>query len=221
MGVAKSRVFCPACGLQVEPALGMEGDFRTVSCSLCDLLLESKPMDGTPAAAAAAAGPAHTDAAMPVATGVTAAGALETVMAAEDTEGIRKMLVRLLGERGIARNVVAAANGEELLVQHHRFLAAGKPINLVVLDVNMPILNGINTAIAIRAAERAWGTTPCPILFFTSTLCDETFKRVLQFTAPAKYLNKGAEGTPEQFAERLVQVLQRLLNPGTVTVPSL
>lgn len=205
MGVAKSRVFCPACGMQVEPALGIEGDFRTVSCSLCDLLLESKPMDG--------AAPAPPPTLQPTPMSANPA-ALDTVMAAEDTDGIRKMLVRLLGERAIARNVVAASNGEELLVQHHRYLAASKPVNLVVLDVNMPILNGINTAIAIRAAERAWNAQPAPILFFTSTLCDETFKRVLQFTAPAKYLNKGAEGAPEEFAERLVQVLQRLLNPG-------
>lgn len=202
MGVAKNRVFCPACGMNVEPALGMEGDIRTVSCSLCDLLLDG---GGPPPAAAAV----PTDAA----TG-TANAALETVMAAEDTDGIRKMLVRLLGEKGIARNVIAAANGEELLVHHHQYLAAGKAPQLVILDVNMPILNGINTAIAIRAAERAWGAAPAPILFFTSTLCDETFKRVLQFTAPAKYLNKGAEGTPEQFAARLVEVLQRLLIPG-------
>lgn len=205
MAVAKNRVFCPACGMQVEPALGMEDDVRTISCSLCDLLLESKPAPGAVAAAPVAAGDQATGA---------ATAALETVMAAEDTEGIRKMLVRLLGERGIARNVIAASNGEELLVHHHQYLAAGKAAQLVILDVNMPILNGINTAIAIRAAERAWGATPAPILFFTSTLCDETFKRVLQFTSPAKYLNKGAEGTPEQFAERLVQVLQQLLLPA-------
>jgi CheY-like chemotaxis protein len=202
--VAKNRVFCPACGLQVEPALGMEGDVRTVSCSLCDLVLESKPAPGASTAVQAVG---------------TAAAKLETVMAAEDTEGIRKMLVRLLGERGIAHNVVASPNGEELLVEHHRLLAAGKSAQLVILDVNMPILNGINTAIAIRAAERAYGSTPVPILFFTSQLCDETFKRVLQFTAPAKYLNKGAEGPPEQFAERLVQVLQRLLNPQPGAAP--
>lgn len=210
MGVAKNRVFCPACGMQVEPALGMEEDVRTISCSLCDLLLESKPAPGAVSA--------------PVAAGDHATGAatsiLDTVMAAEDTDGIRKMLVRLLGERGIARNVVAASNGEELLVHHHQYLAAGKPAQLVILDVNMPILNGINTAIAIRAAERAWGVAPTPILFFTSTLCDETFKRVLQFTAPAKYLNKGAEGTPEEFAERLIQVLQRLLQPAAGAAPA-
>ena len=192
--------------MNVEPALGMEGNYKTVSCSMCDLLLESKPMEGAP--------DTPPPPAPPTATSGASSTLLETVMAAEDTEGIRKMLVRLLGERGIARNVVAAGTGEELLVQHGRYLASGTPVNLVILDVNMPILNGINTAIGIRAAERAWGTTPVPILFFTSTLCDETFKRVLQFTAPAKYLNKGAEGTPEQFAERLVQVLTRLLNPS-------
>ncbi len=204
MALSKSRVFCPACGLMVEPALGIEGEYRTISCSMCDLLLESKPNpdEEAPPVVRGTAAPSNPAATLPL------------VMAAEDTDGIRKTLVKLLGERGIAQNVVAAANGEEFLTRYHESIARGQAPNLLILDVNMPILNGINAAIGVRAAERAYSSPPCPILFFTSTQCDDSFKRVLQFTAPARYLNKGAEGTPEQFAERLIQVLQRLLNPS-------
>lgn len=202
MALSKSRVFCPACGMMVEPALGIEGEYRTISCSMCDLLLESKPNPDSPTAPPPQAAPENPNA------------TLGLVMAAEDTDGIRKTLVKLLSERGIAKQVVAAANGEELLTRYHQSVAAGQPPALLILDVNMPILNGINAAIGIRAAERAYGSPACPILFFTSAQCDDTFKSVLQFTAPARYLNKGAEGTPEQFAERLVVVLQRLLHPS-------
>ncbi|HVO31287.1 MAG TPA: response regulator, partial [bacterium] len=186
MEVSKSRVFCPACGLKVEPALGMEGDHKTISCSLCDLLLESRASDA-PAPAAAPAGAFSGMAPMPP------PSALQTVIAAEDTEPILRSLVDLLTRRGIAKNVLPAANGEDCLIQYHRALAHGMVPQLLVLDVNMPILNGINAAIAVRAAERAFGiTTPTPVLFFTASTCDESFKRVLQFTAPARYLNKGA-----------------------------
>lgn len=210
--VSKSRVFCPACGLQVEPALGIEGDHRTISCSLCDLLLESRPAnDAAPSAPAVMTAPAA-----PAQFGT----ALQTVIAAEDTEGILRELVKLLGERGIARTVLPAKNGEECLIQYHRAVAAGQIPQLAILDVQMPILNGINAAIAIRAAERAAGIqTPTAILFFTATTCDDSFKRVLQFTAPARYLNKGAPGTAAEFAERLVQVLLRLMQPGA-TAPA-
>lgn len=224
VALSKSRVFCPACGLQVEPALGMEGDYRTVSCSMCDLLLESKPNPDAPppppiVTGSVAQAPAMRAPAVAPTGGI--ATRLDTVMAAEDTDGIRKMLVKLLMDRGIARNVIAAANGEELLIGYHRAVAAGQPVNLLILDVNMPILNGINAAIGVRAAERAASLPPTPILYFTSALCDESFKRVLQFTAPARYLNKGAEGTPEQFAERLVAVLASLLNmPGSAPLPA-
>ncbi len=204
----------------------MEGDYRTVSCSMCDLLLESKPNPDAPPPPLVTGSvvqqppPVMRTPAVAPPAGM-AATRLDTVMAAEDTDGIRKMLVKLLMERGIARNVVAAANGEELLIGYHKAMAAGQPVNLLILDVNMPILNGINAAIGVRAAERAASMQPTPILYFTSTLCDESFKRVLQFTAPARYLNKGAEGTPEQFAERLVAVLASLLNmPGAAPLPA-
>lgn len=188
----------------------MEGDHKTISCSLCDLLLESRAAD---APASAAPG---TPAAFSGMAPMPAPSTLQTVIAAEDTEPILRSLVDLLTRRGIAKNVLPAANGEECLVQYHRALAHGMVPQLLILDVNMPILNGINAAIAVRAAERAFGiTTPTPVLFFTASACDESFKRVLQFTAPARYLNKGAPGTPAEFAERLVQVLARLFPSAT------
>lgn len=206
----------------------MEGDYKTVSCSLCDLLLESKPNPdahhgageiidlATPAGAQPAI--QNRPAGREVPTQMPAM--LQTVIAAEDTEGILRQLTKTLTERSIAKSVLPALNGEECLIQYHRAVAAGNIPQLLILDVNMPILNGINAAIAVRAAERASGTTtPTPILFFTSTACDDSFKRVLQFTAPARYLNKGAPGSPQEFAERLVQVLIRLLNPAAAGAP--
>ena len=143
------------------------------------------------------------------------------MIAAEDTEGILRQLTKTLVDRKIAQSVLPALNGEECLIHYHRAMAQGRVPQLIILDVNMPILNGINAAIAIRAAERAAASAnPTPILFFTSTLCDDSFKRVLQFTAPARYLNKGAQGTPQEFADRLVQVLLRLLNPATAGAPT-
>ena len=207
----------------------MEGDYKTVSCSLCDLLLESKPNPDARHGAGEVIDLATPAGARPAIQNRPPAGRelptqmpamLQTVIAAEDTEGILRQLSKTLTERSIAKSVLPALNGEECLIQYHRAVAAGQTPQLLILDVNMPILNGINAAIAIRAAERASGTSnPTPILFFTSTACDDSFKRVLQFTAPARYLNKGAPGSPQEFAERLVQVLIRLLDPNAAGAP--
>ena len=193
----------------------MEGNYKTLSCSVCDLLLESRLDSVPPAPVTAASGPATP---APVWAAPAGAALLETVIAADDTEGILRSLTKTLADRGIARTVLPAANGVECLIHYHQSVAAGRTPQLVILDVNMPILNGINAAIGLRAAERASGVTaPVPILFFTSTPCDDSFKRVLQFTSPARYLNKGAAGTAQEFADRLVAVLLRLLNPAAAS----
>ena len=62
----------------------------------------------------------------------------------------------------------------------------------------MPVVNGVNAAIAMRAIEKGYDLKkPIPILFFTAKQCDETFKKVLSYTTPAKYINKGTGTSPD------------------------
>lgn len=75
----------------------------------------------------------------------------------------------------------------------------------------MPILNGVNAAIAMRAAEKGLDIRPVPILFFTARKCDENFPKVLDYCKPAQYVNKGVSSTPELLASRVTQVVKMLL----------
>lgn len=201
------HAFCPSCGGNVECEVSQVGNKRQVRCRNCKFLVSEKevaapqPMDfQVPDAAAAAAaqpGPAMRQ--------------LGTVLSAEDTPAIRNALQHLLVSRGVAKKVVSVEHGFDALIAFHQAMRSNVKLDLLVFDVNMPILDGINAAVCVRAAEKATGTPPHPILFFTSNICDEPFRKALEYLAPARYLNKGTGSSGAELGERLVAVLQNLL----------
>lgn len=190
------HAFCPSCGGNVACDVKVEGTQKRVVCRGCHFVVEERRV------AASAAEPA------PAARGRTGPG---TVLSAEDDVMLRTMLQDVLVERGLAKNVVAVANGFEALVAFHKATQASAPIDLIMLDVNMPILDGINAALCIRAAEKAAGGAKHPLLFFTSNLIDERFRRALEYLSPARYINKGAAGSGPDLGDRLVAVVRSLV----------
>ena len=130
---------------------------------------------------------------------------------AEDTKLLREMLKDQFVSEGVSKKVIDCADGEAFLEQAAGVYARGDNLGLVVLDANMPILDGYRAALALRAMERGLGReTPVPILFFTGVPCDEAFRKVLERCAPARYVNKGADADPAELVTRIKSVLQGL-----------
>ena len=137
---------------------------------------------------------------------------LQYVIAAEDSPLLLKTIGNMIQAKGISKEVESCINGEEFITKVTERMKQNQAVSLAILDVAMPILNGINAAIIFRAVEKGFGKKRfTPILFFTSYKCDDTFKKVLKYAAPAKYINKGTGSSPDQFAERLFQVIHQLL----------
>jgi CheY-like chemotaxis protein/rubredoxin len=182
------KLFCPSCGEEVEYFVMLQEGDEIFHCSVCGLILQpEKPKE-------------------------VKIKTLQSVIAAEDSQILLKTLSQMLVEKRITREVEACINGEEFITKVMERSKKNQPISLAILDVAMPILNGINAAVIFRAIEKGFdkkGKTP--ILFFTSYRCDDTFKKVLKYCAPAKYINKGTGSSPEEFAERLYQVVSQLL----------
>ena len=183
--------YCPSCGETVETLALMRGGVEEKGCSFCGLLLREGKDDE------------------PVST-------YGVVLSADDMPFICDRVASMMMERKLATEVITSENGEVFLEKLARRFAHNDPVDLVILDVQMPILSGVHAAVSLRALEKAYKRTSLvPIIFFTANRCDATFQKVLKYCHPATYLNKGAGGdTPtEDFAERLYHVV-RIISEG-------
>jgi CheY-like chemotaxis protein len=138
---------------------------------------------------------------------VIAAGRYRSVVIADDSSTMRMLLQRALEKAGLGQDIRVCDNGEQFVEAVAEKLSTGSVMDLVILDVEMPVLNGYCAGIVFRAMERAYKLAPAPILFFSSRVCDETFKKALQHCAPALYLNKGVGASLEQMAARVTAML--------------
>ncbi len=70
------------------------------------------------------------------------------MLVAEDTRGIQFLLQRMLD--GVVAYVHVVSNGQEALDELQRAEAAGEPYDLVLMDMQMPILNGFDATRRLR-----------------------------------------------------------------------
>ena len=166
--------YCPACGKDVNTysSLNFDSDSpgEAECCIHCGMVIEDSDEVREP----------H----------------VETVLMAEDSIMMREVLQDVLIEKRIAEKVIPCNDGAEFITAFTNMLIEKKGASLVVLDVSMPKLNGINAAVALRSIEKSFVVNHVPILFFTAHICDDTFKKVLAYCKPAYYLNKGAKSNP-------------------------
>jgi CheY-like chemotaxis protein len=181
--------YCPACGTTGPSASSRRDDRNVVECASCGLTLDtSRPTPWQP---------------------------IGEVLVADDSDLLRVAVEDILLDKKLARAVTGAKNGQDLLELFTQRLRDGRPAELVMLDVKMPIMNGFNAAIALRAIERAFGVTGgVPILFFSAQACDATARKVVDFVGRAIYVNKDASPNLAALAQRLEQVLVNVLTKG-------
>jgi CheY-like chemotaxis protein len=116
---------------------------------------------------------APVEAAAPV-TPAAAAGRGLSVLVAEDNE-INALLMRsLLGRLG--HHAVITTNGEAALESWQAARSAGTPYDLVLMDIQMPRLDGIETTKRIRSCEAGQPGRQTPILALTAnTLVEDRY----------------------------------------------
>jgi len=181
------KKYCPSCGGYVTAYTMMTGGGEIERCEVCSATLEDS-------------------------TAPPPVEPLDNVIVVEDTALLREIISDILKNHRMTKNVVNCVNGSNFLSAFTGMLLKNSKVGLVILDVNMPIMNGANAAIAMRAVERAFSLgRPVPILFFTVKQCDEQFRKLLKFCSPAMYINKGQSATPLQMQERVDKVVVQLL----------
>ena len=200
------RAWCSSCQADVEivtVSMGTEGIDRP-RCSNCGAYLdEEKPAGREFSLAEDEQAPVFSSDSIAIPT-------FKTVMVVGYRDDVRSLIVEQMTQKNLAREIIPCINGEEMIIQVIASLQQGKngAMNLILLDVPMPFLNGINAAIGLRALERTYsGHKPFPLIFLTRKPCDDTFKKVIKFLAPAKYAGLGPSDSPADLAPRLGRII--------------
>lgn len=119
---------------------------------------------------------------------------------------------KVLTERQLAGEVVTADSGMEFLTLFVERLSSAQPLRLAILGTPMPHLDGLSTALAMRAVERSFPLhEPTPIIFLYPAWTDDPLRGLISLCQPALYLSR--EGNPEesQLGERINQAVTHLL----------
>jgi CheY-like chemotaxis protein len=129
------------------------------------------------------------------------------VLFADDSEFIRNIIQDLLAEKKLADDILSFENGLELTSAFSKLIAEQKPVDVAILDINMPVMDGLSAARIIRAVESQNNVPSTPIAFFSSVKADENLRTQMEMLAPANYVNKGKDPDPQSIAERVEQLL--------------
>lgn len=133
------------------------------------------------------------------------------ILTAEDSKFIRDLIKDALLRKELTKEVLAFENGSELVAAFSRRVSASQPVDMFILDLNMPVMDGIATARTIRALEGQHRLHKMPILFFSSARATDDLKKQLSLFTPAVYMNKGSDSAPARLAERVDQLINYIV----------
>ncbi|HEY5227166.1 MAG TPA: response regulator [Opitutaceae bacterium] len=116
-----------------------------------------------------------------------------SILLVDDEAHIRKFISLLLRHLGVSR-ILEAPNGSEALEVYKR-----ETPDLVMLDVNMPIMDGIETLRALKAIN-----PDCVVVMLTSLANRQTIDEAVALGA-ANYIRKDAP--PEEIGRALADTI--------------
>jgi len=182
------NLYCPSCGVDVKPISTYVGEKKVWKCPNCGLIIDEEEAI------------------------TLQSRKLNKVLVAEDSKSVAGLIKKLLENKKYAKEVELTLNGVQFLSSATKIFKAGGELDLVILDVEMPALNGVQAALSFRDLEkRAGRKKKIPILFFTSKTAGEKFKVILRKLEPSSYVNKGASQDPMELMNRMEKVIKILL----------
>lgn len=108
--------------------------------------------------------------------------AIKTIYIVDDDEDWRFLVKEAINEVGVPMDVIEAENGQELL----KILQDEVSDAIVVLDVNMPIMNGLETLEALRKSSH-WPSLP---IYLVSSSNSEDLALAAREKGATKFVTK-------------------------------
>jgi CheY-like chemotaxis protein len=190
----KGKVPCLCCGEEVETTLVNRHGTIEVVCIYCGFVVHQYLEKES--------GEKETEEKKP--------DSALVVMVAEDSEATRKLVEITLRETDFISEVSTFENGRAFVKAAAERIQGSKPLDVVILDIEMPIIDGFGAARFLRSFEEKFKTKRHPILFFSSRKADENLKKRMALFAPVRYLNKGSTKDPDELMERVKVLVSRL-----------
>ncbi|HEC97757.1 MAG TPA: response regulator [Nitrospirae bacterium] len=178
------RKYCLCCGENVPCNIVIRNERRELTCTFCGFILGTDSLweDRRRAAGTYA-------------------------LIAEDSKFTRTLLKELILKKVLASEVTALSNGLELVSEYSRLLSGDIRVRFVIIDLNMPVMDGLTAARTLRTLEEKKKKKKVPILFFSGIKADEGFKKQMELLAPANYVNKGADSDTKVLVRRVEGLL--------------
>jgi CheY-like chemotaxis protein len=176
----EGRKYCICCGEEVPYNIVERDERRELTCTYCGFTLDVENLWEDIKAS------------------------IETyAFIAEDSDFARKLLKELVLKKTLASEVIAVTNGLELVTEYTKLMKKSIRASFLIIDLNMPVMDGLTAARTLRALEEKEGIQKVPIVFFSAVKADESLKKQMELLAPAHYMNKGSDPDPENLIKRV------------------
>jgi len=187
-------VYCPTCEKNteiLEISMGTRGAETALRCSKCGTIISQKKEES-----------------------IGKARAGTQIVSAGYTSAHADIISEAFIRNGYAEDIINFANGNAFLTEITRLLREKVPPKLVLIEVAMPIMNGINAALCMRSIEKGIGKDKIPILYFTQKELDDPFVRAIKFLNPAKYVPAPPKVDNDIYQQRVDQLIELLKKEG-------
>jgi len=195
--MGEERRYCMCCGEDV-PVTSVARDGRLeLNCLQCGFTLDI-----------AAGAPLSTPVPAPSTTPLsTLRRGVPCIIVVDDGDAQRSVLRGLLERSGLADEVLALDGGAAFVSTVAQRFAEGLPVDLVILDVEMPAMDGFTAARFLRTLEGRLHRTPCPLIFFTGRKADDNLRRQMALFRPVYYCAKGVDADQSAFERRAAALI--------------
>jgi CheY-like chemotaxis protein len=129
----------------------------------------------------------------------------------DDSHATRKIIEDLLRDRKFSSHIMAFQNGLELISAYSKLQNEKKIIDIAIIDLNMPVMDGLTAARLMRSLESQNNTIKTPIMFFSAEKADENLRKQMENMDPANYVNKGSDPDPDKLIARVESLIGYLM----------
>lgn len=126
---------------------------------------------------------------------------------------LKSILENIVKDKKLAKDWMTVNHGGEFIEAASIGFRDKKPFDLIITEVRMPLMGGIQTSIAFRHMEKAFGVkSPAPIIFFSEAERDTNLDKAVEYLKPARYLQTYPDLT--EFRRRAEALVDKLIQIG-------